>query len=135
MTKEFDKFINFILEATSFLDLPDELPYGFWVSPIGEFFVVNFQEHEEVAFEIIESKANFFEEYNSGKGNTGSCTNFLSEKKYIRIAKMFNELTGDIFYVDEALNRNVVFEPTNSSTRTANDIAAFYNTKISFLKK
>ena len=65
MTKEFDKIVNLILEATSFLDLPDELPYGFWISPSGEFFVVGFQEHEEIAFDIIQRNAALFEEYNS----------------------------------------------------------------------
>lgn len=133
MTKNFDKTVNLILEATSFLDLPDDLPYGFWISPSGEFFVVGFQEHASVADEIIESKADFFEEYNSMESM--SATNFLAHKKYIRIAKMFRELTGDIFYVDIVTGKSIPFEPTNSSVKTAKDIAEYYGTKISFLKK
>lgn len=94
MTKNFDKLYHLFLEATSFTTLPDDLPYGFWISPSGDFFVVPVQRHYEIAEEIIQNSAILSKEIDPD----GELIEELQRRKYIRVARMVGrEYAADIF--------------------------------------
>jgi hypothetical protein len=58
MIDEFTLNIMKILKE-SFADLPDEVPYGFWILPDGEPYVVTFQNHKKVAYDIIQKSVKY----------------------------------------------------------------------------
>jgi hypothetical protein len=146
MTNLFDQYIESILESNSFVDLPDEPPYGFWISPGGDFFVVGYQEHKSVAEDIVRQNANLNAEFGHllDKPNV-NMTHYIASKKYIRVAKAFgkeyfadffytNVDTIPVFFYDDSTPETISFEPTNASLRTLNDIAEFYGLKITVHK-
>jgi hypothetical protein len=136
MTNLFDQYVESILESTSFLDLPDTAPYGFWISPEGEFFTVAPQRHGIVAKEIISSSPRLIEKLGVPDFKCDAMDKLTSEK-YIRVAKMSSkEYTADVFYyANDGKSTPIPFEPTNSAKRTLNDIAEFYNMRITYMKR
>lgn len=135
MTKKFDAFVSTILESNSFVDLPDSPPYGFWISPGGDFFVVKDQNHARVALDIIKNSESLTNELRQKQliGNTPN--NKLSRKKYLRVVVGGGRIyLVDSFYYDESNNyKSVPFQPTNASLRTLNDICQFYNKTPEFV--
>ena len=124
------------MESTSFLDLPDNAPYGFWISPEGEFFTVKSQQHGIVAKEIIESSPRLIEKLGVPNYKCDAMDKLTAEK-YIRMAKITSrEYTADIYYyANDGKSTIIPFEPTNSAKRTINDIAEFYNMRITYMKR
>lgn len=133
MTTNFDNFVNLFLEATSFMDLPDKPPYGFWISPHGEFFSVKFEQHYEVALKIITRNRTLDQEYD--KAGMPDPYEFLTARKYIRMVKSEQMYYADLYtYTDRMNHKFIPFEPTNTSVRLIKDIGEFYGMKITFNK-
>lgn len=81
MTHKFDAFVRLLMES-SFADLPDTNPYGFWVSRGGDFFIVPFQGHCRIASQIVRNNPALFAEYEKmNKEDRLFPDSFLSKKK------------------------------------------------------
>lgn len=132
MTSNFDNFVNLFLEATSFLDLPDRPPYGFWISPTGEFFPVRFERHYEEALKIMSRNRKLRQEYEDDRHP--DMYNFLSSRKYLRVVMEGDTYYADIFSYDLVNSVIVPFIPTNTSVKLLKDIAEFYGKKVIFNK-
>lgn len=135
MTLNFDRFVELFLEAKSFTELPDKAPYGFWISPHGDFFVVNFEDHHNVAKKIINNTESLKTEYD--KNPYFDLYFFLASRKYIRVVR---DSTGiPIYYADVHTydDAGIVneFTPTISSMRTLKDIGEFYGKTIHLVKQ
>lgn len=139
MTNLFDRYIDYILEATSFLDLPEKPPYGFWISPGGEFFPVKFERHYEEALKIITRNRTLNQEYD--KEGTPYPYSFLSARKYIRVVIDGNSYHADLFSYNDSpfegiddTSPTTPFTPTNTSVKLIKDIGEFYGKTIIFNK-
>lgn len=135
MTKRFDTFVNTVLESNSFADLPNSPPYGFWISPGGDFTVVKYQSHGQAALGIIR-KSEILSKELAGKNLVfRDAINELSRRKYVRVTiDAGNVYAADVFYYDmENSFKSVRFTPTNQSLRTLNDICEFYNKTIEYV--
>ena len=138
MTNLFDQYVDSLLESTSFLDLPDSPPYGFWISPGGEFFVVSREKHEKVAKEIIKQNPTLKDAYKLEKHKSFYHVHyFLTRRKYIRVVESpFNsnkKYYVDLFAYDPSTDKNISFAPTHSSLKTLKDIAKFYGAELILL--
>jgi hypothetical protein len=145
MTKNFDNFVFEILMESSFNSLPENPPYGFWISPEGEIYkVLNFMDHEDVAASIVRNE-NLTKEYFLLHGKYGkefSRNNFLRSKKYIKMVQTKdNEYTINLYSFDfDEMKRTgrvlaVNFQPTSISLKTAKDICTFYNFECNIERK
>ena len=132
MTEQFDKFVKFILEKVQTMEElnRESPPYGFWISPSGEYTVVKHQQHDSVADSIISKNPSLKKKYMS---DPISQANFLSRERYIRVvfAHYTNMLLGDCFYYAQNAGEWVPirFEPTSSSLKTFKDLANFYGVR------
>jgi hypothetical protein len=105
MTENFDRFIRKIL-AESFAELPDECPYGFWVSPSGIVRPVRWQQHGSDAIRIIKSIVNyttdFYEKNISDKTDHSSemilAIGYLLNRGWIKINKDVTQYTPQLKY-------------------------------------
>ena len=137
MTKNFDNFIKLVLEFTSFLDLPESPPYGFWISPDGHFFPVNFQKHDRVGMDIINKNQTLAKEYDSEE-DKNDVYSFLQKRKWLRVAKSstnIREYYVDCFVYDADALKILPFEPTRKSFNTLYDICQYYSYKFKLLKE
>lgn len=137
MTKNFDNFIKLFLEFTSFLDLPEKPPYGFWISPDGHFFPVNFQKHDSVGMDIINKNRTLAQEYDLEE-NAHDVYSFLQKRKWLRVVKnntRFNEYYADCFLYDVDSMRSISFEPSRKSLNTLKDICQYYSFNFKLLKE
>lgn len=133
MTPKFDEIIEQILESHSFADLPSNAPYGFWIAPSGEYFVVAEQRHEDVAQDIIDSNPQLKKEYIDNRSHI-SKRDFLKRKRYLRISVIFSkDYALETYYYEN--NNPIPFDPTPISIKTAKDIAKFYDIRLTFYKK
>ena len=132
MTEQFDKFVEFILEKLQTMEElnRDSPPYGFWISPSGEYTVVKQHQHESIADLIISKNPSLIKKYVK---MSVSPANFLSMEKYIRVvfAHYTNMLLGDCFYYipQDGNWIPVKFDPTSQSLRTFKDLASFYGVR------
>ena len=133
MTPEFDKFVELFMEARSFLELPDEPPYGFWISPHGDFYPVAFEDHYSTALKIINENPKLKQEFNPNRDYVYVYA-FLASRKYIRMVIDFKKYLADIFYYDRSQN-TVPIIPSSTSLKLIKDIGEFYNLRIEFVKK
>lgn len=137
MTQNFDYFVNLFLEFTSFLDLPEKAPYGFWISPDGHFFPVNFQKHDSVGMNIINKNPVLAQEYDEQE-DKHDVYSFLQKRKWLRVAKsnsQISEYYADCFLYDVDSMRIVPFEPTRKSLNTLKDICQYYSFNFKLLKE
>lgn len=137
MTKNFDNFIKLFLEFTSFLDLPEHAPYGFWISPDGHFFPVNFQKHESVGMDIINKNKVLAQEYDSEE-DKHDVYSFLQKRKWLRLARISSQIREyyvDSFLYDVDSMRSISFEPTRKSLNTLKDICQYYSFTFKLLKE
>ena len=133
MTPEFDKFVELFMEARSFLELPDEPPYGFWISPHGDFYPVAFEDHYNTALKIINKNPRLKQEFNPNRDRVYV---FLATRKYIRMVIDFKKYLVDIFYYDYDKSHNTFpITPSATSLKLIKDIGEFYNLRIEFVKK
>lgn len=125
MTKHFDKFFySIVAEARPVLtsnmrNLPEQVPYGFWISPTGSFIPVKSQMHIQVAYDIIDDDMVLkrkFDEY-SDTAAFPSAYGFMFKLGWIRVVNMIDTLEGS------SSNEDL----TNSSKRTLKDLALFYH--------
>lgn len=128
---KFERLYKLLLEASSFSDLPDNPPYGFWIHPNGDFTVVTMMNHDEAAMKIVNSnptlKAIWIDK------TSGMTSIFMKEQEayFVILRHNYNRVVisnGTLFYAKPVPKDNRV--PTNSQLRTAKDLAAFYNLKV-----
>lgn len=133
MTEQFDKFVEFILEKNQ--DMGDlnrnSPPYGFWISPSGEYTVVRPRQHDNIAELIISKNPTLIKKYTR---MSVSPANFLSMEKYLRVVfapYTDDMLLGDSFYYVKQDKDwvPVKFDPTVQSLRTFKDLANFYGVR------
>jgi hypothetical protein len=137
MTKNFDRFVKLFLEFTSFLDLPETPPYGFWISPNGHFFPVRFQRHDDVGMNII-NKNKFLSKQYDLEENKQDIYSFLQKNKWLRVVKNsehLKEYYADCFLYDVDSMRSTPFKPTDKSLKTLKDICDFYSFKFTLIKQ
>lgn len=138
----FDKLYRLICEMAkirkkfhNFNDLPNTSPYGFWIYPTGEFYMVmDAHSHEEYGEEMIESNIRLLENYkdwkNAGKESMvemnrsewdfdDSASNFLWNHKYIRVVL---DRTKPAYYWESYRNKI-----DNKQMQTLKDLAMFYD--------
>lgn len=139
MTEQFDKFVEFILEKVQTMEElnRESPPYGFWISPSGEYTVVRQRQHDSVADAIISKNPSLIKKFMS---DPISPANFLSKEKYIRVvfAHYTNMLLGDCFYYiqnEEGAWIPVRFEPTSGSLKTFKDLASFYGVRSKMVNR
>lgn len=139
MTEQFDKFVEFILERMQTMEELNRKspPYGFWISPSGEYTVVRLHQHDSVADTIISKNPSLIKKYMS---DPISSANFLSKEKYIRVvfAEYTNMLLGDCFYYTQNEQGEwipVRFEPSSSSLKTFKDLASFYGIRSKMVNR
>lgn len=135
MTSLFDRFFKFILEATSFVDLPNYIPYGFWISPSGEYFVVT-SHHLNTGIELIKNNPKLrahYLEFTKGRNST-LVYEFLGMLKYVRVVKEGSYLMADSFYYNEN-GKQVPFEISSAARKTIKDLGSFYNKEAVIMTK
>lgn len=143
MTKEFDKYIKTILEYSSFNDLPNEAPYGFWIAPNGDFFPVKWQQHMQVGFDIAKNYIKLPVE----KMDSNTLYSELGKRKFVKVVASVDSrrkvFLVDAFYyqyagyfgdVEDEPYYKVSFDITNSTKRTLNDIGQVYDYEIEYNK-
>lgn len=114
-----------VYQLKTFADLPENPPYGFWVTPTGELFVAEDRmSHTTVGEEII--KNNYLNEYKEMQGRFNNATRFLYyHKKWGRIVIDDN----NVLYLDVYQDRY-----TARQKKTAEDIASFYGCMLEYGK-
>jgi hypothetical protein len=126
MTKHFDKFFySIVAEARPVLtsnmrNLPDQVPYGFWISPTGSFIPVKPQMHIPVAYDIIDDDMVLKREFGKYSDITTfpSAYDFMFKLGWIRVVHIIDTLEGSSSRSKEDLS--------NSSKKTLKDLASFY---------
>lgn len=119
MTRIFDAFVRLLLES-SFTELPDTHPYGFWVSRGGDFFIVPYQGHIRIATQLIKKSPTLFAEYSEmHKERRVFPDTFLSKNKgWMRIVCA----PPRMWYNFE--NEHTI---SGKQKQILNDLSAFYN--------
>jgi len=128
MTEKFNKFVKLFLEETDFNKLPDKPPYGFWISPNGEYFPVPYEKHNAIGWSLID-KFDLDEKFHKWKtSELFSPSSFLISQKFIRVVFYNGTIIYDIeLYMD---NKTVKYPMTASAKRTLKDISEFYRAPI-----
>jgi len=121
----FEQLYSLITEANDFSDLPDEKPYGFWVSPQGQYYVVGPYLHAEEAENLVNNSPTLHAEYLRHKDEIHTNAHeedFLYYKKYCKTV-----IEGRYMHY-----RNPIFDVSQypKIKQTLKDIAAFYNLEI-----
>jgi hypothetical protein len=108
--------------SKSFLDLPDELPYGFWILPSGEFIVIKRMMGHDEALEDLKDELKIRYPKLSFTGTLGYGSLEKAMKAgFIRAVRM----PGAI-----GITYHPMFLKGTAAKKTAKDIAEFYNTKL-----
>lgn len=133
MTEQFDLYIEQLL--SSFGDLPEDMPYGFWVSPHGKIYSVSYMNHNKVAIDIItqyEPRLNdLFENDSNTIKNRGD---FLNSMGYLRLNIDEYNCYIDCTYYPTSASINIRrIKPTRLAERTAKDIADFYKVPVKYI--
>lgn len=118
MTTKFNAFFRLLME-NSFADLPEEAPYGFWVSPSGHFHIVPWEGHSKTAKTIINRLPNYTAEYAKQTLGAGS---FLLLKGWARVVC---EVENIWYHLDRRVN-----VPAPKQKQTLEDLAMFYNMQL-----
>lgn len=137
MTNIFDNFVRYILEYTSFVDLPEKPPYGFWISPGGSFYPVGFQKHDSVAMNVINSTPSLSKEFDDLEDKT-DVYEFLQKRKWLRVVKSTNSVRtylADCFVYNIDVLATISFVPTQKSLKTLKDICEYYFYDLQLVKE
>lgn len=124
----YDLLLYNVIEESSFADLPDRPPYGFWIHPDGDFsIIIKPYNHNDWALKLAELK--YQEEFAAikerfmptrFKESLGRAAHdFLLEKGYARVVMD-----------DSLIFCNTSKASTNRQTKTLKDLSAFYGLRI-----
>lgn len=130
MTKKFDLFTEGLL--SSFTELPEEVPYGFWITPNGKIYTVDYMKHNSVAIDIIKQ----FEPHLDDIFERGSIKNrgdFLISMNYLRLNISSDTCYVDCTYYPDSSNVIKRIKPTSKAKKTVEDIAMFYDIPVVFI--
>ncbi len=124
MTEKFDTFVEKLIN--SFEELPQNPPYGFWISPEGNLYtVLSSFGHESEAIKILTT---YEPKYNTQKYYDDHGW-FLIKKGFVRIVIENDEMYLDHSYYEEG--RPIVVPISPKARKSAKDISDFYNLNIS----
>lgn len=132
---KFERLYQLVLEKTSFADLPDTAPYGFWIYPNGDIQMVEYEQHAKVGWEKIIAPSpvllqQFFEMFPDVKAKSDIqkkhyANIFLKKKNFCRV--MCDTDYGNILYYAGAKNRWSPIQLSNAQKQTAKDLAMLYD--------
>lgn len=128
MTSNFDRFIFDVIKETAFADLPHKKPYGFWISPGGEAWPVNYEAHDAVALQLIEKIPQYKEKFDQHLED-----NFIERFAIPKEAKWFyfNELGAvRCVFENDILWYSSVNVPSRKQGETLHDLALLYNSRL-----
>lgn len=121
----FDKKINLLLrEFTNFVDLPKSIPYGFWVSPDGEYEIVKEYKHLEVAGQLVRKYPEKFRIKYSIQKYRGNYDEFLLINGWVRIVTG-GYATGKLYAQHSIAGDEIPL--TRKAKSSITDLAFFYN--------
>lgn len=106
---------------SSFADLPEEKPYGFWVSPSGHFHIVPWEGHSKMAKIIVNRIPNYKEELAKQHPHLGPAS-FIMLKSWARVVC---EVENMWFHLDKRS-----FQLTPKQKQTLEDLAMFYGMQL-----
>lgn len=129
---KFQKLYSLLVESSSFEDLPNKPPYGFFIHPNGDFTIATSQwGHYAAAVTILnekpELKKKFYDELDERDKNRSlddmmmKASIFVFEQNYNRVA-----IEKPTLYYSETSKYNPFIQVTNAQKRTIKDLAAFY---------
>lgn len=111
----FNYYIKLLLES-AFASLPNSPPYGFWITPSGEFKIVSRSGHFEVAENIITNNEALLAKFK--KTDPDLIFVFMNNNKYIRVVL---EMRHDNLYY------SCTFMPSPRQLQIIKDLAMFYD--------
>lgn len=130
---KFGKLLKLILEETDFSKLPENPPYGFWVSPSGEFFPVRFEAHNDIASKIIKQRLLDSYQKHEGFRVRPVPSTFLISKNYVRVVIHGKKLyTDTVIYPDmmRSDSKPKSYPMTPKAKATIVDMAIMYDCDI-----
>jgi len=132
MTEKFDLFIEQLL--SKFDELPNDMPYGFWISPLGKMYSVSYMQHNRVAVNIITKFESYLNNlYESDDNIIKNRGDFLISKGYLRLNTDKYGCYIDCTYYPDSSNVTKRKTPTRIAEQTAKDIATFYNIPVKYI--
>lgn len=133
---KFSKLHSVINESMKFADLPDTAPYGFWISPPGNFWSVEPYSHEEKAHEIINDNQNLlkgfqdYEAYYEELERTTGRPYYVSYQEFLGHKASYCRIVIDrglkVLYWDMYGGHKI----SSAQMRGAKDLAMFYNVEL-----
>ena len=121
----FLELYNLLLE-NNFSSLPENIPYGFWIEPSGDFEVVaRVMGHGQIAEKIVKESEQLRDAYQQKLRNssyTGEVT-FLQSLGYMRCVRGNHSGSPALFY------EKTLVEFTRRQMSTLKDISNFYQVK------
>lgn len=129
MTDFFTKIVKkILLEATE--NLPEELPYGFWINRGGDFIKVPYQAHGTIALKIISKNPIYKEEFSKNisqftdySASQIMAVQFLLNKGYIKTEKELSAVPPKIYYTSKV-------QPTHKQLSILHTMAITYGADL-----
>lgn len=131
----FSYLVQLIVEDSSFANLPKSAPYGYWIYPNGDFFVVHgVYCHDEYGERLVENSELYKEQYEEWKEAgeraaeergeeawmfDSSASSFLWNHRFIRV--VYDRVLETLFW--ESHKKSI----TPTQLKTIKDLALFYN--------
>lgn len=128
MYNNFNTYIAELLMEMSFKDIPDQRPYGFWLSPDLQLFVVPFEGHSKIASELVFKNKKLKRDYEAASAEQENEFDFLTPMQFLESERFIR------IVFDSRLRPNPKLyfagHTDSSQIKLIKDLGMFYETPV-----